>query len=196
MYSEVSQYLDAGMSNAEVSALLNTLTVNPLGCADLENYFSEQGLAERNPTTGVWEGLLINVILENGPLSPGLGRVFSHLNKPRSESFYTHKAEFGPDMAELLGGMVAMLVISAVQHDDIYALAGGLRYSSTELDVADAVAANQAALDAMASVESINAKAERYDVLYNEHISPLHAGDFNDAAWVAALQAMSNGWSV
>jgi hypothetical protein len=188
------------MTNEEAVAYFAPLTASHIPCGDLENLLGFAGVAKRNAVTGAWEGSLIDFMQSNAvpALSEGLGELFSHLNKPRSIGCDTHEQPWASKMADLLGGLEMVSQIDAQFTADVVGLAGG--YVHPNLDVAsvqtlrDANAAQ--AIEDAARVE-FDIKVMRYNELYNIHISPL-ATDENadDAAWTAALLAMSNEFVV
>ncbi len=189
-----------GMTNAEAVAYYLPITNYPIPCGDLENLLGWAGKAKRNAVSGAWEGSLIDFMNSNAvpALSEGLGELFSHLNKPRSVSVDTNLQPWAGKMADLLAGLEAVGQVDAAFTADVVALSGG--YAHEGLVEADIQAlrdaeASQIAEDA-ARVE-FDVKMQRYNELYNIHISPL-ATDSNadDAAWTAALLAMSNEFTV
>ena len=195
------------MTNEEAVAYFAPLTVSYIPCGELENLLGFAGVAKRNAVTGAWEGSLIDFMqsIAVPALSEGLGELFSHLNKPRSTGCDTHEQPWASKMADLLAGLEAVGQIDAQFTVDVVALAGG--YAHADLDVTsvqalrDAEAARVAAEAAQAIEDAARAefdvKMQRYNELYNIHISPL-ATDENadDAAWTAALLAMSNEFVV
>ena len=181
------------MTNEEAVAYYSPLTVSYVPCGDLENLLGWASLAKRNAITGAWEGSLIDFMNSNAvpALSDGLGELFSHLNKPRSVGCDTNEQPWGSKMADLLAGLEAVGQITAGFTADVVALAGG--YAHADIDV-DAV---QALRDEDAARAEFYVKIQRYDELYNIHISPLATNEnADDAAWVAALQAMSDEFVV
>ena len=195
------------MTNEEAVAYYSPLTVSYVPCGDLENLLGWAGLAKRNAVTGAWEGSLIDFMNSNAvpALSDGLGELFSHLNKPRSIGCDTNEQPWGSKMADLLAGLEAVGQITAEFTADVVALAGGYAHADLDVDAVQAlrdeeaarVAAEEAQAIEDASRAEFDVKMQRYNELYNIHISPL-ATDENadDAAWVAALQAMSDEFVV
>ena len=188
------------MTNEEAVAYYSPLTVSYVPCGDLENLLGWADLAKRNAVTGAWEGSLIDFMNSNAvpALSDGLGELFSHLNKPRSIGCDTHEQPWGSKMADLLAGLEAVEQITAVFTVDVIALAGNHQYPDLDVDAVQALRDEEAAraIEDAARAE-FDVKIQRYNELYNIHISPL-ATDENadDAAWVAALQAMSDEFVV
>ena len=195
------------MTNEEAVAYFSPLTMSYIPCGELENLLGFAGLAKRNAVTGAWEGSLIDFMQSNAvpAISEGLGELFSHLNKPRSTGVDTFEQPWASKMADLLGGLELTSVIDAQFTADVVALAGG--YAHADLDVntvqalrdeeAERVAAEEAQAIEDAARAEFDVKMQRYNELYNIHISPL-ATDENadDAAWVSALQAMSDEFIV
>ena len=202
MYSDIEN-----MTNAEAVAYYSPLTFSHIPCGDLENLLDWAGKAKRNPVTGAFEGSLIDFMNSNAvpALSDGLAELFSHLNKPRSTGCDTHEQPWGSKMADLLSGLEAVGQIDAQLTADVVALGGGYAHEGiTEADIqairdeeAQRVADAEAKAIEDAARAEFDVKMVRYNELYNIHISPL-ATDHNadDAAWVAALQAMSDEFIV
>ena len=198
IYSDIEN-----MTNAEAVAYHGPLTVSHIPCRDLENLLDWAGVAKRNAITGAWEGSLIDFMISNAvpALSEGLGELFSHLNKPHSTGVDTDVQPWASKMADLLGGLQAAGVINAQLVADVVALAGGYAYENLDeaavqavRDQHDADEAESAALAALEAKIIIN--ATKWDALLNAHINPLKdSGDYSDAAWIAALNAMASNWS-
>jgi len=200
IYSDIEN-----MTNAEAVAYYRPLTNSPIPCGDLENLLDWNGLAKRNAVTGAWEGILIDFMSNPpagaGALGDGLGELFSHLNKPRSMGVDSHLQPWATKMNALLAGLAAAGVVTAQLISDVVALAGG--YAHPELDEAavqairDQHAADEAEAAADAALQAeIIANATKWDALLNAHINPLKdSGDYSDAAWIAALNAMASNWS-
>ncbi len=196
-----------GMTNAEAVAYYGPLTAYYIPCSELENLLGYAGLANRNAVTGAWEGSLIDFMNSNAvpALSDGLAELFSHLNKPRSTGCDTHEQPWASKMSDLLAGLEAVAQIDAAFTADVVALAGGYAHEGlVEADIqalrdeeAERVAAEEAQAIEDAARAEFDVKMQRYNELYNIHISPL-ATDSNadDAAWTAALLAMSNEFTV
>jgi hypothetical protein len=188
------------MTNEEAVDYHKALTNYPIPCGDLENLLDWAGLAKRDAISGSWEGSLIDFMQGNTvlSLSKGLSELFSHLNKPRSVSIDSHVQPWADKMDELLNGLLSVGQITQSVVDDVVALGGGYSYEGiTEADV-------QAVRDDEAQrVADEEARAGfylnmvRYNELYNIHIAPLETNlSADDAAWVAALQAMSDEFVV
>lgn len=195
------------LSNAEAVAYYGTLTNNSIPCADLENLLDWAGLAKRNPVSSGWEGSLIDFMLSDAvpALSNGLAELFSHLNKPRSIGCDTHEQPWGSKMSDLLAGLEAAGQIDAQLTADVVALGGG--YAHPDLTEADIQALRDEEVQRVADAEAqaaedaaradFDVKMVRYNELYNIHIAPLATNlSADDAAWVAALQAMSDEFVV
>ncbi len=195
------------MTNAEAVAYYLPITNSYIPCGDLENLLGWAGKAKRNAVSGAWEGSLIDFMNSNAvpALSEGLSELFSHLNKPRSTGVDTNLQPWAGKMSDLLSGLEAAGQIDAAFTADVVALAGGYAHEGlVEADIQalrDEEAARVAAEAAQAIEDAARAefdvKMQRYNELYNIHISPL-ATDSNadDAAWTAALLAMSNEFTV
>lgn len=195
------------MTNEEAVAYFTPLTNSYVPCAELENLLGYAGKATRNAITGAWEGSLIDFMQSNvvPELCDGLLELFSHLNKPRSIGCDTHEQPWGSKMSDLLGGLEAVGQVDASFTASVVSLAGG--YSNPLLTVTEVqllrdeeavrVAAEEAQAIEDAARAEFDVKMQRYNELYNIHISPL-ATDENadDAAWTAALLAMSNEFVV
>lgn len=125
--SQVKPLEDAGMTDAEIAALLAASTASDIPVGELENYLTFQSLATRNPITGSWEGPLPDEIVNNVfGLGPGLSALFSHMNKPRSVVIDTTVSPWASDAAALTAGLVAAGLLTSQQRDDFYNLGGGL----------------------------------------------------------------------
>ena len=174
---------------------------------DLENLLGWADVAKRNAVTSAWEGSLIDFMQSNvvPALCDGLLELFSHLNKPRSIGCDTHEQPWGSKMSDLLGGLEAVGQVDATFTASVISLAGGYAHADLDVDAVqllrDEEAARVAAEEAQAVEDAARAefdvKMQRYNELYNIHISPL-ATDENadDAAWTAALLAMSYEFTV
>lgn len=191
------------MTNAEAVAYYGPLTVSYIPCRDLENLLDWAGIAKRNAITGAWEGSLIDFMVSNAvpALSEGLGELFSHLNKPHSTGVDTDVQPWASKMADLLGGLQAVGAVSAQLTADVVALAGGYAYPALDEAAVQAIRDQHAADEAEAAADAalqaeIIANATKWDALLNVHINPLKdSGDYSDAAWIAALNAMASNWS-
>ena len=197
------------MTNEEAVAYFSPLTASYIPCGELENLLGWADLANRNAVTGAWQGVLIDFMNEPylgfEALGEGLAELFSHLNKPRSIGCDTNEQPWGSKMADLLGGLEAAGLIDAQFTADVVALGGGYAHEGLVEDDIQAlrdeeterVAAEEAQAIEDAARAEFDVKMQRYNELYNIHISPL-ATDENadDAAWVAALQAMSDEFIV
>ena len=198
IYSDIEN-----MTNAEAVAYYGSLTASPIPCGDLENLLDWAGVAKRNAVSGAWEGSLIDFMNVIGipALSEGLGELFSHLNKPRSMTIDTNTQPWGGKMSGLLAGLEQAGAINFSLTNSVVALAGG--YAYPELDeaavqaVRDQHAADEAEAAADAALQSeIVENATKWDALLNAHVNPLKdSGDYSDAAWIAALNAMASDWS-
>ncbi len=198
IYSDIEN-----MTNAEAVAYYGPLTVSHIPCGDLENLLDWAGVAKRNAITGAWEGSLVDFMGVIGipALSEGLGELFSHLNKPRSMTIDTNTQPWAGKMSGLLAGLEAAGAISFSLTNSVVALAGGYAYPDLDeaavQDVRDQHAADEAEAAADAALQAeIIANATKWDALLNAHINPLKdSGDYSDAAWIAALNAMASNWS-
>jgi hypothetical protein len=188
------------MTNEEAVDYYSPLTSSPIPCGDLENLLDWAGLAKRSAVSGSWEGSLIDFMLSNAvpALSDGLTELFGHLNKPRSQSVESNLQPWGGKMDDLLDGLLAVGQITQLVADDVVAIGGGYTYPDLDVAAVQAIRDSHAAHAAEdAARAEFDVKIQRYNELYNIHISPL-ATDSNadDAAWVAALQAMSDEFTV
>ena len=188
------------MTNEEAVDYYSPLTSSPIPCGDLENLLDWAGLAKRNAVSGSWEGNLIDFMLSNAvpALSDGLTELFGHLNKPRSQSVESNLQPWGGKMDDLLDGLLAVGQATQLVVDDVVALGGGYAYPDLDVAAVQVIRDDHTAqaLEDAARAE-FDVKIQRYNELYNIHISPL-ATDSNadDTAWVAALQAMSDEFIV
>ena len=193
------------LTNAEAVAYFGTLTASHIDAGDLENLLDWSGKAKRNAVTGAWEGVLIDFM--NDPpagaeaIGEGLEELFSHLNKPRSTGVDTDTQPWACKMDGLLAALQAVGVIDGQLTEDVVALAGGFAYPGLDEAAVQAIRDQRAADEAEAAAEAalqadIIANATKWDALMNAHINPLRdSGDYSDAAWIAALNAMADGWS-
>lgn len=188
------------MTNEEAVDYYSPLTSSPIPCGDLENLLDWAGLAKRNAVSGSWEGNLIDFMLSNAvpALSEGLAELFGHLNKPRSQSIESNMQPWGGKMDDLLDGLLAVGQATQLVVDDVVALGGGYAYPDLDVAAVQVIRDDHTAqaLEDAARAE-FDVKIQRYNELYNIHISPLATdGNADDAAWVAALQAMSDEFIV
>ena len=204
--SQVKPLEDAGMTDADIAALLAASTASDIPVGELENYLTFQGLATRNPITGAWEGPLPDEINNNVfGLGPGLAALFSHINKPRSVVVDTTVSPWASDAAALTAGLVAAGLITAQQQTDFYALGGGLPNAGlTEADVTQsrvdweaAEAARQAEEEARQAEEAARQAHQDwvngYWTQHNATVAPvLDAGPVDDVALVAALRSLAD----
>jgi hypothetical protein len=196
IYSEIQD-----LTNAEAVAQYKDITHFPMPIGEVEFFLSQNGLAKRSAITGNWEGVLIDAIASN----PDISLLFEHLNGPRNVSVDTTEAQWAILCGNLLASLVAGSVITQEVSDDFINLGGGYKYPSLDeayvQEIRDEEAQRVADAEAKATEDAARAefqfKMVRYNELYNIHISPL-ATDSNadDAAWVAALQAMSDEFVV
>lgn len=198
LYSEIEN-----LSNEEAVAYYGSLTVGSIPCGELENLLDWAGLAKRNPITSAWEGSLIDFMTSNAvpALCEGLKELFSHLNKSRSVTIDTMTQPWAGKMNALCTGLVAVGQMGQSVCDDVISLAEGLAYPDLDEAAVQAIrdqrAADEAeeAADAALQAERI-ANATKWDALLNVHINPLKdSGDYSDAAWIAAINAMASDWS-
>ena len=186
------------MTNEEAVAYFGTLTNSYVPCSDLENLLGWAGLAKRNAVTGSWEGSLIDFMNSNAvpELSDGLSELFSHLNKPRSVGVDTFQQPWGGNMSDLLGGLEAVGQVDSSFTASVYELAGGLAYPDIDAGSVQSVREEGEARAAEnAAVQDFSLKMNRYNELFNIHISPLADDISSDDDWVAALNAMASDWS-
>ena len=195
------------MTNEEAVAYFGPLTNSYVPCVDLENLLGWADLAKRNAVTSAWEGSLIDFMQSNvvPALCDGLLELFSHLNKPRSIGCDTHEQPWGSKMSDLLSGLEAVGQVDAAFTASVISLAGGYAHADFDVDAVQLLRDEEAARVAAEAAQAVedaaraefDVKMQRYNELYNIHISPL-ATDENadDAAWTAALLAMSNEFVV
>ena len=197
--SQVKPLEDAGMTDAEIAALLAASTASDIPIADLENFLDFESLAKRNAITGSWEGVLPDEIVNNAfGLSDGLSALFNHINKPRSVVVDTTVSPWASDAAALTAGLVAAGLITSQQQTDFYALGGGLPNAGlTEAEVTQCRVDWEAAEAARQAEEAARqAYQDWVDGYWSQHNSfvavVLDAGTPDDAALVAALRAMAD----
>lgn len=205
MYQEHIQPLeDAGLSDAEIVALLDASTATDIPVADLENFLDFEGLAKRNPITGAWEGPLADEIVNNVyGLGPSLGELFSHINKPRSTVVDTTVSPWGLNAKALTDGLVSAGLLTADQQVAFYALGGGRPNEGiTEQDVADARAEYAAEVAEREAIDNHSDWIDDFFGRYNLNIAPVldDSPSRDNAALVAALRALAddletNPWS-
>lgn len=197
--TQVKPLEDAGMTDAEIAALLAASTASDIPIADLENFLDFESLAKRNAITGSWEGVLPDEIINNAfGLSAGLSSLFNHINKPRSVVIDTTVSPWASDAAALTAGLLAAGLITAQQQTDFYALGGGLPNAGlTEAEVTQSrvdweaeEAARQAEEEArQAHQDWVNG----YWSQHNATVAPvLDAGPVDDVALVAALRSLAD----
>lgn len=147
-YTDIAPLESAGLSDEQIAAVLSSVTVRPVDFQLFNNYMYEQGLASKHPITGQWQGPLPELSETDGhPLQDGVGKLYSHLNKPQSvqidtsiqdvkELIATGRLQNGAFdrqpwclmAAELLAGLIQAEVITEQHRKGFYALGGGLRH--------------------------------------------------------------------
>jgi len=151
------------LTNEEAVALYGHLTINNIDCGELENWLDNAGLASRNPISSAWQGPLVDVMAQGGPLGDGLGKLFSHLNKPRSISVDTSVLEWAYMMHQLLAGLQQASVITSDQAAGLVLLGGGYKHAGFNAayvqSLRDAHAAEIAAEEARAAAEAASEEA-------------------------------------
>ena len=197
--TQVKPLEDAGMTDAEIAALLAASTASDIPIADLANFLDFESLATRNPINGVWEGPLPDEINNNVfGLGPGLAALFSHINKPRSVVVDTTVSPWASDAAALTAGLLAAGLITAQQQTDFYALGGGLPNAGlTEAEVTQSRVDWEAAEAArQAEEEARQAHQDWVNGFWTQHnatVAPvLDAGPVDDVALVAALRSLAD----
>lgn len=158
---DVEPLENEGKTDAEIASLLNASTVKDIPIADLENFFTFEGLANRNAVTGAWEGPLIDELNNNVyGLGPGLKKLFEHINKSRSVIIDTTVSPWAEDAWLLTGGLLLAGLVTQAQYDGFYALGKGRKFGDVvEADVAQARADHQAWLLRDAAVNQVMTKA-------------------------------------
>lgn len=164
-----------GWDDLRIASYLSSVTNRSISVSELENFLSEEGLARRNPVTGSWEGVLIDVMSQGNDLGEGLEELFSHLNKPRSVSIDTNASPWAEKAAMLVSGLVASQAITEDQASKIYALAGGKvnPQSISEEDVAASRQIHQEQLDDQPRKDALDQLA---DSIINGYIRPAKTG--------------------
>jgi hypothetical protein len=197
--SQVQPLEDAGMTDAEIAALLAASTASDIPIADLENFLDFESLAKRNAITGSWEGVLPDEIINNAfGLSDGLSSLFNHINKPRSVVIDTTVSPWASDAAALTNGLLAAGLITAQQQTDFYALGGGQPNAGlTEAEVTQSRVDWEAAEAARQAEEAARqAHADWVNGFWTQHnatVAPvLDAGPVDDVALVAALRSLAD----
>jgi hypothetical protein len=160
--TDIKPLEDAGKTDVEIVNILSGKTQSPIKIGDLENFFTFEDLASKNPITANWEGVLIDEInLNENGLSAGLIELFKHINKNRSEVVDTTVSEWAEKSWLLTGGLVAAGIITAEQRDSFYALGRGNRFRGlTEALIADVRSQyNNEELPRLNAIDQINTKA-------------------------------------
>ena len=175
------------MTNEEATAYFGPMTLNPIPCGDLENLLNWGGYASRGSVSGVWEGVLIDFMLDapSGAeiLAEGLDELFTHLNQPRSLTVDTTEQPWAGKMEDLLNGLVFSGVVDVSLVDDVIALGGGQPNIGTDY---------QAIRDAEVGRQNVI----MWDAKVNEYIMPVISdGTSTDAEVEAAIEALRNAWS-
>lgn len=123
-----------GLTAANISALLiaDMTTVRPISKQALADYLMRSGLDERITDAAISGALPTE-------LRAGISRLLRFLTW--KDSIETTEPSLGAEMAEVIYGMVRANVLTADEASRLYALAGGLRYSSlTEAEVEPIIA--------------------------------------------------------
>lgn len=151
-----------GKTDAEIVTILNGKTQIPIKISDLENFFTFQGLATKNPITANWEGPLIDEINSNdNGLSAGLTELFQHINKTRSENVDTTVNDWSGKSWLLTNGLVSAGIITPEQRDAFYDLGRGRTFKDTTEDTIDSLRTQyyEEELPRLEAVNEINSKA-------------------------------------
>ena len=170
-----SDFDEAGWDDASIASYLSSVTNKSISVAELENLLSEEGLARRNPVTGAWEGVLIDVMSDGNDLGDGLEELFSHLNKPRSVSIDTNSSPWAEKAASLVGGLLDIEAITEGQASKIYALAGG-KVNSIRVTEEDVAASRKLYQDEIDDQPRKDALELLGSMLINEYIRPAQSG--------------------
>lgn len=180
---------DFSMTNEEIVAYHGTLTNDAIPCGDLENLLDWAGLARRDAVTGAWVGVLPSM-LDQGSLGEGLEELFSHLNKPRSNSIDTTVQPWAAKMDGLLSALLGLSIINDKFVADVKDLAGGLVHEGLTVDDV------QAFRDELAKEEASAANEAKYTELFNKHVSHLFLNtEATSDDWQAGLNALAAEWS-
>ena len=116
-------------NDAQIAALLSTLTAKPVPFGLFNNFLDDNNLAYRNPITLQWEGPLPVIAATDGhQLQAGISKLFRHLNKPQSEQIDTTQSPWCEMAAELLEGLIQFGTITEAHRAAFYALGGGLKH--------------------------------------------------------------------
>ena len=194
---------DDGMSDADIASLLAASTNKDISIAELENFLDFEGLAKRDALSGSWVGVLPDEVTNNNfGLGPALGKLFSHMNKPRSVIVDTTVSPWATDAADLTAGLVSAGLLTPSQQADFYALGGGLPNTDlTEADVTqsrvDWQAQEEATAQELAKIETLNQFWLRFNEKWNQYVQPAIEGgaSVGDAEIVSGLQAIVNSWN-
>lgn len=145
---DIAPLESAGLSDEQIAAVLSSVTVRPVDFQLFNNYMYEQGLASKHPITGKWQGPLPELSEADGhPLQDGVGKLYSHLNKPQSVQIDTSSQDVKELIAtgrlqngvfdrqpwclmaaELLAGLIQAGIITEQHREGFYALGGGLKH--------------------------------------------------------------------
>jgi hypothetical protein len=188
---DVKPLEDRGLTNPEIAGILSSFTNVDIQLSEVENFLDFEGLAKRNPISGNWEGVLVNV-------TAGVSELFVHLNKPRSTQIATTQEEWALKSSALLAGLVAGGIITQAQADGFVALGGGLRHGVvTEADVTQSKTDYENMLaqleaDRIAEEERMAAEAAKQELIseylghYNTIVASVLDGESPTKADIAA----------
>lgn len=133
-------------SNATTASILSRITSGPIAVDRVLYWLAEQGLYERDATTGQITGTIASLIVSGQTpveLANGLRTFINHLFRPGSKTIATHQAVWSVTAHALLTTLGQMEVLSESQIGAFYQLDGGKVFPDgvTEQQVADAKAA-------------------------------------------------------
>lgn len=186
--TDILPYIELG-DEEYVASVISCITSKVVPMAELENFMSDEGLAERNPINGKWEGILPNIALsEDHPLKEGIIKLFSHINKPRSIQIDTIGLPWCLYASNLLNGLVQMGIITEDHRSGFYQLGGGLKYGTVTveqiLQLKEEYENDQLRIKAKDSViNKINKVNSAINNAYDNKNSPEEIIEAAEAAW-------------
>jgi hypothetical protein len=194
------QPLEGDLSDAEIAIHISTRTARPISATAARDALLESGAVVVDPVTGNRIGPLIQ---HYSSLTDGQDKVLLawFLNYVFGEGIaietnsYPRSVQFAAVEGGLPAGIApvaAAIVIAAGGRPDPSTNAAKIVASRDEYE------AQKAAEEADAAAqEALWKKVERFNEMYNQYISPLVAGKvIEDSAWSAALQEMSDNFSL
>lgn len=196
-------------TNEEIATELSTLTVGPIQIVDVENFFFNESLALKNPITAAWEGPLIDILNSNGPFTPGLTELFSHINKVRSTTIATNQIVWAVKAESLIVNLQLAGLITEEQYNAWRQLPGAelqfpdvsesdvaAQYAKIDADEAARLAAEAALALEQTRIDNRAAYDTRFNQLFNTYLGSVFAQEVvTDAEIVTALQQIAGDWT-